>query len=95
MKLKQEQLQRLAERVYSDLDREGLVTPRAERGRIIEGISAAISRDFDQEQALERDAEKLLDDTIRSMGRAAADIDRRKMLKMIKDKLARERKMVL
>jgi hypothetical protein len=29
------------------------------------------------------------------MGRGAADIDRRRMLKMIKDKLAKERKIVL
>lgn len=95
MRPRQEQIQRLAEKVYNDLAAEGLITPRAERNRVIEGIVRAISRDFEREQALERDAELLLDETVRALGRGAADIDRRKMLKMVKEKLARERKIVL
>ena len=47
------------------------------------------------EQKLERDAEKLLDETMASLGRGAADIDRRRMLQMVKMKLAKERKIVL
>jgi hypothetical protein len=95
MKLKQEQIQRLAGKVYNDLSANGLIIPRGERGAVVDAISLVISRNFAAEQSLERDAERLLDETIAGMGRGAADIDRRRMLKMIKEKLAKERKIVL
>lgn len=95
MRMKEEQIKRLAEKVYNDLAAEGLITPRRERGAAVDGIAGAIARDFSREQELERDAERLLDETIAAMGRGAAEIDRRKMLRMIKERLAKERKIVL
>jgi hypothetical protein len=95
MRLKEDQIHRLSEKVYNDLSSAGLITPRRERGAVVEGIGKAIAKDITSEQSLERDAERLLDETIASLGRAAADIDRRKMLRMIKEKLAKERKIVL
>jgi hypothetical protein len=95
MRLKQEQIQRLAEKVFNDLSTNALITLHGERGVIVDAISSVISKNFAAEQSLERDAERLLDETIAGMGRGAADIDRRRMLKMIKDKLAKERKIVL
>ncbi len=95
MRLKDDQIRGLAEKVYSDLSAEGLITPRGERGEVVAGIAHAISQNFAAEQKLERDAEKLLDETLNAMGRGAAEIDRRRMLKMVKDKLAKERNIVL
>lgn len=95
MRLKEEQIRGLAEKVYADLTAEGLVTPRGERAAVITGIIRTISQNFAAEQKLERDAEKLLDETLEAMGSGAAQIDRRRMLKMVKDKLAKERKIVL
>lgn len=95
MRLKDEQIRRLAEKVYDDLAADGLITPRGEQKAVVAGIAGAIAQNFAAEQKLERDAEKLLDETIAAMGRGAAEIDRRRMLKMIKDKLAKERKIVL
>jgi hypothetical protein len=95
MRLKDEQIQRLSEKVYNDLSTDGLITPRRDRGAVVEGIAKAIAQDISREQALERDAERLLNETVAGLGRAAADIDRRKMLRMIKEKLAKERKIVL
>lgn len=95
MRLKDDQIRGLAEKVYNDLAAEDLITPSGERGAVVAGIIRAISENFAAEQKLERDAEKLLDETMSAMGRGAAEIDRRRMLKMIKDKLARERKIVL
>lgn len=95
MRLKEEQIRRLAEKVYADLSAENLITASGDRGAAIAGIIRAISQNFSSEQKLERDAEKLLDETLDSMGSGAAGIDRRRMLKMIKDKLAKERKIVL
>jgi len=62
MRLKEEQIRRLAEKVYDDLSAEGLITLRGERKKVLDGIAAAISRNFAAEQTLERDAEKLLDE---------------------------------
>lgn len=95
MRLKEEQIKRLAEKVYADLAGDGLIVARRERGAAVEGIARAIMQDISREQTLERDAERMLDQTIAAMGSAAADIDRRKMLRMIKEKLARDRKIVL
>ena len=95
MKLKHEQIQRLAGKVYNDLAANDLITPRGERGVVVDAITRVIEQNFAAEQGLERDAERMLDETISGMGRGAADIDRRRMLKMIKEKLARERKIVL
>jgi hypothetical protein len=95
MRLKEDQIQRLSEKVYNDLSSAGLITPHRERGAVVAGIARAVAQDMNGEQALERDAERLLNETIASLGRAAADIDRRKMLRMIKEKLAKERKIVL
>jgi hypothetical protein len=95
MRLKDEQIQRLAEKVYNDLSADSLIAPRRERGAVVEGIAKAVAQDISSELALERDAERLLNETIAGLGRAAEDIDRRKMLRMIKDRLAKERKIVL
>ncbi len=95
MKLKQEQIRRLAEKVFQDLTAEALLISKTERTGVVEGIARAIAADFEREQVLERDAERLLDEAVRAMGRGAAEIDRRTMLRMIKEKLARERKIVL
>jgi hypothetical protein len=95
MRLKDEQIQRLADKVFNDLTADGLITPRRERGAVVEGIAKAIAGDISREQSLERDAERLLNETIAGLGRAAVEIDQRKMLRMIKEKLAKERKIVL
>jgi len=95
MRLKEDQIQRLAEKVYNDLSAEGLVTPRRDRGAVVEGIVRAVTGNVNQEQALERDAERLMNETLAGMGRAAVEIDRHKMLRMIKAKLAKERRIVL
>jgi len=95
MRMKEEQIKRLAEKVYSDLAAEELIKPRHEPGSVVAGIAGVIAADLKRELNLERDAERMLDESIAAMGRGAADIDRRKMLRMIKEKLARDRKIVL
>ena len=94
MRLKDEQIARLAEQVLSTLDREGLMVLKAERGKALAAVKGAVAADLRQEADLERDAERLLEQTLRSMG-GGAGIDRQKMLRMVKEKLAKERKIVL
>jgi hypothetical protein len=94
MRLKEDQINRLAEKVLTDLIDRSLVELKQERGKVIGGIRAAITADIKGEEALEKDAELLLEKTLRAMG-GSTEIDRHKMLRMIKDKLAKERKIVL
>lgn len=94
MRLRDEQIARLAERVLGDLERAALIDEKQGRPALLAAIRGAIDADLKAEQALERDAELLLEQSLRAMG-GGADIDRHKMLKMIKDKLAKERKIVL
>ncbi|KAF0220802.1 MAG: hypothetical protein FD174_799 [Geobacteraceae bacterium] len=94
MRLKEDQINRLAEKVLGDLTAAGLILLKKERGTVLAGIREAVTADIKAEEALERDAEALLEQTLRSM-KGSADIDRHKMLRMIKEKLAKDRKIVL
>ncbi len=93
MRLKDEQIARLAEKVLGDLERAQLAEQKQARGTVLAAIRSAIAADLKQEENLERDAEALLEQTLKATG--GEGIDRHKMLRMIKEKLAKERKIVL
>lgn len=95
MRLKDEQINRLGEKILNDLTVAGEVVLKGERGAALAAIKAAISTDLQAEESLERDAERILNENLKALGRAAVEIDRHKMLRMIKDKLAKERKIIL
>ena len=94
MRLKEEQIDRLAEKVFADLTAAGLITIKRERGTVLAGIKEAVRADIQAEEALEKGAAALMEEALRSM-RGGPEIDRHKMLRMIKEKLAKERKIVL
>lgn len=94
MRLNDEQIDRLAEKVFSDLTSADMITLKKERGIVLTAIKEEVKNDLMAEEVLERDAAALLEQTLRSM-RGGPDIDRHKMLRMIKEKLAKDRKIVL
>ena len=94
MRLKDEQIDRLAERILTDLTESSLVILKKERTKVFSCIKDVMRADMASEEQLERDAEQLLEKTLRASG-GGEEIDRHKMLKMIKIKLAKERKIVL
>lgn len=95
MRLKDEQINRLGEKILNDLITAQEAVLKGERGAALATIKAAIIADLQAEESLERDAERILNENLKALGRAAVEIDRHKMLRMIKDKLAKERKIVL
>lgn len=95
MRLKEEQIHRLAEKILNDLVAAEEVVLKAERGSIISAIKGAISADLQAEDSLERDAERILAENLKALGKGAVEIDRHRMLRMIKDRLAKERKIIL
>jgi len=94
VRLKDDQIDRMAEKVLADLTAAGLIVLKKERGVILAGIKEAVKADIMVEEVLERDAALLLEQTLRSM-RGGEDIDKHRMLRMIKEKLAKDRKIVL
>ena len=94
VRLKDDQIDRLAEKVLADLTAADLILLKKERGVILAGMKEAVKADIMAEESLERDAALLLEQTLRSM-RGGGDIDKHKMLRMIKEKLAKDRKIVL
>ncbi len=94
MRLKKEQIDRLAEKILADLTGAELVSFKKERTAVLASIKEAIKEDISKEEALETEAERLLEQTLRASG-GGADIDRHRMLKLIKQRLAKERNIVL
>ncbi len=94
MRLKEAQIARLAEQVLERLTDAGLITLKAERGIVLDRIKGVVAADAQGEDNLEKEAERLLEQTLRSMG-GGIGIDRHKMLKMIKERLAKEKGIVI
>ena len=95
MRLKDDQIGKLGEKVLADLTAAGQIVLKKERGVILAAIKEAVRADIKAEEDLEKDAADLLEQTLRSMRSGGADIDRHKMQRMIKEKLAKDRKIVL
>ena len=95
MRLKEEQVHRLAEKILNDLIAAEEVVLKAERGAIVSAMKSAISADLLEEDSLEKDAERILTENLKALGKGAVEIDRHRMLRMIKDRLAKERKIIL
>lgn len=94
MRLKEEQIAKLADRIVADLETDNLITLKTARQQALKSVAEAIRIDLKAEEDLEREAEQLLERTLRAAGDMEG-IDRHKMLKMIKTKLAKDRKLVL
>jgi len=94
VRLKEEQIAKLADRIVADLETGNQITLKVARQQAVKSVAEAIRTDLKAEEDLEREAEQLLERTLRTAGDLEG-IDRHKMLKMIKTKLAKDRKLVL
>ena len=80
-----------AETLTEVLSKKGLVRLRTEKKPVTEKLIAALLENFRQEEELEREAERLTEEHIRK----APGVDRHKVLQLIKQRLAEERRFVL
>jgi hypothetical protein len=94
VRLKKEQIERLSDIIFSDLETAQLISLKTDKKQILETIKGVIINDMKSEEDLEKEAERILDQTLRATG-GGTEIDRHKMLRMIKEKLAKERNIVL
>lgn len=93
MKLKREMISYLATRIVRDLTDKGLVDCGEDAGNVIERIGAIIYGDLHVEDDLNDEVKTLLEKMSEELDRS--QIDYRKMFQMVKQKLARERGIIL
>lgn len=93
MKLTKIQIERLVRKIFDELAANKIVTYKSPEEKVILRAIEYISADYDKERELERDARKMLEDIERQ--HTTGELDRHKMLQMIKRKLAEERKIIL
>lgn len=91
MKIKQEQLERLAQDVLTVYETKGLMSPIAGTVEIKRKITEVIAANFAEEEAIEEEARKML----ASHAKATRDMDPFKMFLIAKQKLAAKRGFIL
>ncbi len=93
MKLKDDQVARICRTILGRWKDKGLIRPKAAEDLLAAKMVGAVLADFRREEALDREVEALLDKHAREM--ADSQASSRLMFQKIKERLARERKIVL
>ncbi len=88
MTLSREQIAGLARAVVDGLVRADLVTIRGSHTAAEQAVARALERFARGDDELTREAERLADAEIQKLGTQAVGVDRRRIVQMIKQKLA-------
>jgi hypothetical protein len=91
MKIKPEQLDRLAELLVASYRKKELIVEQSDNASIKKKIGEIIARNFSEEEAIEEEARKML----ASHAREARDMDSYKMFLLAKQKLAAKKGFIL
>ena len=91
MKIKQEQLERLAIALLANYRAKELIIPKTTEPELKAKIMAIISHNFAEEEAIEAEARTML----ASYARATKDVDPYKMFLLAKQKLAAKKGFIL
>lgn len=93
MRLTDDQLRRIGAAILSRWKAKGLVRPKSADEAIVAAMAAEIRRDIQREEALDREAEALLEQHLRKIGDTQANT--RILFQKIKERLAKDRGVVL
>ncbi|HZD40507.1 MAG TPA: DUF507 family protein [Terriglobales bacterium] len=91
MKVKKDQLERLASAMLASFSAKELMRPKREEGAIKTRIVEILAQNFAEEEAIEEEARKVL----ATYARAAKDMDPYKMFLLAKQKLAAKKGFIL
>jgi len=91
MKVKKEQLERLADMILANFRAKELIKPKREDGDIKNKILEILAQNFAEEEAIEEEARKVL----ATHAQAARDMDPYKMFLLAKQKLAAKKGFIL
>lgn len=81
-----------AESLLAALSQKDLVRLRTDKNAVIDKVAAALLDNFRQEELLEKEAERLAEEHLRT---SPQGLDRHKVVQLIKQRLAEERKFSL
>ncbi len=92
MKLTPSQMQRITQMIFDAWKKSNVVVFKDAEKKVFSRALDAIKADYDREIQLDKDVQKMLDDLERSN---PGEFQRHKMAIMLKQKLAKERKIIL
>lgn len=92
MKLTANQIQQLAEKVLDHWKKQNLIQFKADEKSVLARVVEIIREDYDREAQLEKDVNAMLDQLERTH---SGEFQRYKMYPILKQKLAKERKVIL
>ncbi len=92
MKLTTSQIQRLSEKIFNQWKSQNLMTLKVDEKIVLKTIVDTITADYLREQSLEQDVHALMDQMEREH---EGQFQRHRMFPMLKQKLAKERKIIL
>ncbi len=92
MKLTTSQIQRLAEKVLNQWKIQNLITFKVDEKVVMKTIVDSITEEFKKEDTLDREVMGMIDELQRQHG---SEFQRHKMFPILKQKLAKERKIIL
>lgn len=92
MKLTASQIQRLSEKILNQWKNQNLITFKVDEKVVLQTIVDAITLDIKREEQLDQDVNALMDQMERQH---EGQFQRHKMFPMLKQKLAKERKIIL
>lgn len=93
MKVREEQVQQVCRTILSRWKERGMIVPKAPDETLLAKMAREILEDFRREQELEREVEALMEKHSREI--ALNPVNSRQLFLKIKDRLAKERKIVL
>ena len=93
MKLRDDQVEKICRTILSRWKAKALVRPKADEDLLVAKMVGEVVKDLRREEALDREVEAILDRHAREM--ADTQASSRVMFQKIKERLARERKIVL
>jgi len=92
MRVTEASCQHIADQIVRVLSEKNLIRAHGEKKGIVDKVTAVLLDNFRQEEMLEKEAEQLADEHLRS---APGGLDRRRVVQMIKQRLAEERRFSL
>jgi hypothetical protein len=93
LKLREEHLQRICKTILSRWKEKGMIRPKAAEDVLLAKMIGEVTKDFQREVALDREVEALMEKHSREMSLSQANS--RVLFQKIKDRLAKERGIVL
>ena len=92
MKLTTSQIQRLSEKILNQWKTQNLITFKVDEKVVLKTILDCITENYKQEENLDREVMGMIDELQRQHG---SEFQRHKMFPILKQKLAKERKLIL